>query len=196
MANLVKAVETTKEYVKRFNARDLMGLAGMLDAQEVVFARQTQPTIIGKQQIMNRTHKMFKRLSSQGQSLTMIDAIIDLPDAKAYPCMIGVLDGERFSVCILDVKGNGQIASITILLSADSVGSARPTDKEGYEKALKQVKKADHKELEERAKGLRKKAKKLKRRMEKEGNTPELINKMLRLQQARENLARQLEASA
>ncbi len=194
MANLVKTVEATKEYIKLFNARNLMGMAAMLDPKDVVFARQSQPTILGKQQIMNRTHKLFKRLDVQGQTLTMVSAITDLADVSAYPCMIGILDGEPFSVCFLDIKPNGQIKSITILLTPDSVAKARPTDKEAYERALQTVKKADHKELEERAKGLRKKEKKLKRRMEKEGNTAELTHKMLRLEKAKEKLKHQLAA--
>lgn len=196
MSNRVKAIEVTKEYVKLFNARNLMGLAAMLDPKEVIFTRQTQPSVLGKQAIMNRTHKLFKRLDMQGQKLTMVNAIIDLPDSPTYPCMIGVLDGQKFSVCFLSVKPNGMITNIAILVNPDSVAKARATQPAELDAALKIVKEPDRKELEERAKGLRKKEIKLKRRIQKEGNTPELVVKMLRLETAKKKLKAQLSQMA
>lgn len=188
MANMVKTIEVTKEYVKYFNARDLAGLSELLDDNDVIFTRQSQPTIIGKKVILHRTHRLFKRLEEHAQTLTMVNAIIDLPEKNAYPCMIGVLDGERFAVCLLDLKANGKVKNITILLNPDSVQKARPTEKALMEKAMAVKEQPDRKALELRAKGLRKKETKLKRRILKEGHTHELALKMARLQAAKKRL--------
>lgn len=189
MQNRLKTIETTKKYIEVFNKRDLVSIAALMD-ENCVFSRQTQPTIVGRRQIMSRNQKLFKRLERQGHRLRLISGIIDLPDAAAWPCIIGFLDGERFSVIILSVKPNGLINSIAVLLTPESVAKARPTEKivEEEEKKKENVLNLTTEEVEERARGLRLKERKIKRRIEKEGRTPELIGKMMRLERAKEKL--------
>lgn len=192
MVNRAKLIKVTKEYVQHFNARDLREMASLLDTNEVIFTRQSQPTIIGKNTIMNRTYRLFKRLRLHGQSLQMVNAIIDLPEMAASPCMIGVLDGEKFSVCFLHINANGMIDNITILLNKESVDIARTTEPDVLKEALIYEKQPARRELEKRAKGLRKKKIKLEHRIRKEGHTHELALKMARLKIEKKKLEVQL----
>lgn len=192
MDNRLKHIETTKAYAKAFNDCDIPELRELITENEAVFSRQGQPTIIGRENILRRTRKLFKRLERMGQKLHMVNAIIDIKDDKARPCLIGVLDGERFSVVVLDCKPNGLVKTIAIILSQSMVQSARPTepltcDEKSREETLNSLN-PTFQELEERRKGLRVKEHKLKQRIAKEGNTPMLAGKMMRLENEKEKL--------
>lgn len=183
--NLLKTLEITKAYAQAFNDRNLGAVEAMLDGDKTVFVRQTQSTIIGAKAIMNRTKRTLKRLKHFGQQLHMISGIVDIQGTNAHPCLIGILDGERFSVVVLSCKANGLISSISILLTPDMVAKARPTEPIEQEKIVSDqkvqaVKGLSQAALVERKKGLRQKARKLKLRLEKEGRTPELVEKIAR----------------
>jgi len=187
--NRVKTVEVTKAYAAAFNQQNLLALEQFLDGEKTIFVRQTQPTIIGAKAILHRTKKTLKRLKRHGQNLTLVTGIVDIQGVKAHPCLIGILDGERFSVVVLTCKANGVIESISIVLSPDMVGSARPTEAIEQEKIVSaQKNKASSAftkaALMERKKGLRAKARKLKLRLAKEGRTEELKDKIARFKQA------------
>lgn len=191
MLSLVKTLETTKAYIAAFNNRDMAKLESMLDASDITFVRQTQPTIVGVEPIMRRTQKTFERLDRQGHQLHMIRGIIDFKGMKAYPCMIGIMDGARFSVVILDCKNNGLITSISILLSNDMVEKARPTEPLAQKEieelhASKSV--ITEEELIERKNGLKEKAILLMKRFEEEGQTQELLGKWERMKEAEHKL--------
>ena len=128
MKNRLQTVEVTKAYCKAFNNRDYLSLAEMLDGDDVVFSRQGQPTLVGRGPILRRTKKTFKRLKKQNHTLQMVTAIIDIKGTKARPCLLGVLDGERFSVVIFSCKGNGLITSMAILLGPNVLAAARPLE--------------------------------------------------------------------
>lgn len=183
--NRIKTIEVTKAYAKAFNDRTLTELESLLDGDKTVFVRQTQPTIIGAKAIINRTKRTLKRLNNFGQQLHMITGIVDIQGVNAHPCLIGLLDGEPFSVVVLSCKANGLITSISILLTPDMVAKARPTEAVEQEKVIQQqkvkaVKDLSKEALVERKKGLRQKARKLKLRLAKEGRTPELVDKIAR----------------
>ncbi|MDV7338407.1 hypothetical protein RYZ26_02280 [Terasakiella sp. A23] len=187
MKSRVKTLEVTKSYIDAFNRRDLKTIEEMLCPDDVCFVRQSQPTIVGVNQIMHRCIGTFERLDRQGHQLHMINAIIDFKNTKAHPCMLGIMDGERFSVAILDVKVNGKISNISILMTKDTLNSARPTEPLAQEEiaelhAMKPQ--LSEEELQERRKGLEVKAMKLKKRFEEEGPTQELLGKLERLQDA------------
>ncbi len=193
MKNRTKTVEVTKEYAEAFNNRDLDKISGMFDADEIVFVRQSQPTIIGKDPIIRRTQNLFQRLDKQGHQLHLITAIIDFKGIKALPCMLGILDGERFSVIILDVKITGKITTISILLTNDVLQKARPTEPLAPERIAKmqeENKNITQEELNERRCILAGKAQKLKARFQDEGPTEELMLKLDLLEKAKEKLAK------
>jgi len=104
MKNRIKTIEVTKNYIDAFNRRDMQSIEQMLDPDELAFARQGQPTIIGRDAVMRRVMKTFERLDRQGHQLHLISAIIDFKGMMAHPCMLGIMDGERFSVVVLDCK--------------------------------------------------------------------------------------------
>jgi len=188
--NRVKTLEVTKSYVEAFNRRDMNGLESLFD-KEIVFARQSQPTIVGAEPIIRRTLKTMDRLDRQGHQLHMINGIIDFKGTNAHPCMIGIMDGEKSSVVVLDCKNNGLITSISILLTMDMVEKARPTEPLAAQEIaeLHSMKpEFSQEELDERREGLREKAKKLKQRFEEEGPTQLLLGKLERLQEAQKKL--------
>jgi len=187
MLNRVKTLEVTKSYIVAFNNRDMAALEAMLCPDDICFVRQTQPTIVGVQPIMHRLENTFARLERQGHQLHMINAIIDVKDTKAHPCMLGILDGERFSVGILDVKANGKISNISILMTKDMLDKARPTEPLHHEEIVEmhnQKKEITEEELAERRKGLEVKAKRLMAQLEEEGPSQALLGKLDRLQEA------------
>jgi hypothetical protein len=105
--------------------------------------------------------------------------------------MIGILDGERASVVILDVKNNSKISNISIVMTKDMLAKARPTEPMAQEKieTLHRMKPViSDAELRERREGLQDKAKKLKERFEKEGPTQALLGKLERLKEAQRKL--------
>ncbi|WP_028880162.1 nuclear transport factor 2 family protein [Terasakiella pusilla] len=191
MLSRVKTLAVTKEYIDAFNRRDLRAIENLLAPTDVSFVRQSQPTIVGVSQIIRRTQKTFDRLDRQGHQLHMISGIIDFKNIMAHPCMIGILDGERASVVILDVKNNSKISNISIVMTKDMLAKARPTEPMAQEKieTLHRMKPViSDAELRERREGLQDKAKKLKERFEKEGPTQALLGKLERLKEAQRKL--------
>ncbi|NVK19572.1 MAG: hypothetical protein HWE30_12810 [Methylocystaceae bacterium] len=187
MLNRVKTLDVTKAYIVAFNKRDMSAIEAMLSSEDVCFVRQSQPTIVGVRPIMHRLENTFARLERQGHQLHMVNAIIDFKDTKAHPCMLGILDGERFSVGILDVKANGKISNISIVMTKDMLKKARPTEPLHHEKIMElhqQNAEITDEELAERRKGLAEKARKLKKRFEEEGPTQALLGKLERLKEA------------
>jgi hypothetical protein len=128
--NRIKTIEVTKAYAKAFNAQDMVLLASMLDPAEVIFSRQTQNAILGKENVLRRMRNLFYRIEKQNKTLRMITAITDLGESMARPCLIGLIDGERVALCVLTCKISGLINSISILTSKDVVAKARATEKE------------------------------------------------------------------
>lgn len=130
MQNRVKTIEVTKAYAKAFNAHDMVMIGDMLDAEKIIFSRQTQSAIVGQQNVLRRIRNLFYRIDKQHHTLKMINAIADLGKVMAQPCLIGLLNGERAALCVLDCKINGKITSISILTGRSVVESARATEEE------------------------------------------------------------------
>lgn len=208
MQNRLKTIEVTKKYCDAFNRQDLDQIKSMLDGPNAIFSRQGQPTIVGAELISNRTRKLFERLQRQGHHLHMVNAIIDIKESKARPCLLGMMDGERFSVVIISCKPNGLITSIAILLNEHVLKDVRPIEP----LKAKEVKSAEamkpeevapievpakplpsREELEERKKGLIDKAQKLELRLSQEGPTPIIMEKLKRLEKYKRAL-KQMEA--
>lgn len=128
MFSHVTTLETTKAYAEAFNARDVVAIGEMLDDNNVIFSRQEQNAIAGKENVLRRIRNLFWRADEQHYSLQVVNAIVDLGKTKARPCLISLRNGVPVAVCILSCKLNGKINSIAILLSGEIVGSARPTE--------------------------------------------------------------------
>jgi len=128
MLNRVAAVEATKAYAEAFNKQDLAAIADLLDNENVIFSRQEQNAIIGKENVLRRIRSMFARLKDQRKTIQVIGAIVDLGKTKARPCLISLLNNVPVALCVISCKVNGKINAITILLGGEIVGSARPTE--------------------------------------------------------------------
>ncbi|WP_417830788.1 hypothetical protein [Terasakiella sp.] len=191
MKNRLKTIEITKKYIEAFNRRDLKTIEEMLDERDVCFVRQAEPTILGRAAILNRTRKSLDKLDRQGHQLHMINAIIDVKDVAAHPCMLGIMDGERHSVVVLGCHINGHIASISILVTKDFLQKARPLEPAAPSEIaeLHSMKpKLSQEELTQRREILTEKAIYLQERLQKEGPTNELMGKLDRLQDAQKKL--------
>jgi len=163
----------------------------MLDEDDVCFVRQAEPTILGRLAIMNRTRKSLAKLDRQGHQLHMINAIIDVKGIKAHPCMLGIMDGQRHSVVILNCHNSGKISSVSILVTNDILNQARPLEPTAPAEIaeLHSMKpKLTHEELVERRQVLTAKAEHLQTRLQAEGPTNELMGKLDRLEEAQKKL--------
>lgn len=130
MENRVKTIEASKTYAQAFNRRNLVRLGQMLDEEKIIFSRQTQSTIVGKENVIRRIRNLFWRLDQQNHGLKLINAIADVGETMARPCLIGLLNGKRVALCLLSCKFNGKITSIVILTRKNVVASARATEDE------------------------------------------------------------------
>jgi DNA-directed RNA polymerase alpha subunit len=128
MLNRVKTIEVTKAYAKAFNERDLVAIGALLDDDNIVFTRQTQGTIAGKEAVMRRIRNLFWRLDKQDHLLFMANGIVDVGKTKMRPCLVGVLNGVRSAVCLISCKANGQITTIAILTQGEVLEAARLTE--------------------------------------------------------------------
>jgi len=129
MFNRVKTLEVTKAYGEAFNNADVAAIADMIDDQNVIFTRQEQNTIVGKDNVVRRIRTLFHRTAERNRTLKVVNAIIDLGQSKARPCLLCLMNGVPVAVCVISCKANGKINAISILLSGGVVASARPTDK-------------------------------------------------------------------
>ncbi|WP_419796714.1 MAG: hypothetical protein ACNI26_09950 [Terasakiella sp.] len=191
MKNRLKTIEITKKYIEAFNRRDLKTIEEMLDERDVCFVRQAEPTILGREAILNRTRKSLDKLDRQGHQLHMINAIIDVKDISAHPCMLGIMDGDRHSVVVLSCHNNAHIASISILVTKEFLKKARPLEPAAPREIaeLHSMKpKLTHEELVQRREILTEKAIHLQERLKTEGPTNELMGKFDRLQDAQKKL--------
>ncbi|WP_419798752.1 MAG: hypothetical protein ACNI26_03495 [Terasakiella sp.] len=134
MQNRVVTLETTKAYGEAFNNRDLAAIADLLDDQNVIFSRQEQSTIIGKENVLRRIKTLFQRTDERNRKLELISAIIDLGNSKARPCLLCLMNGIPVAVCVISCKINGKINAIAILLNGAVVSTARPTEKKYSDK--------------------------------------------------------------
>ncbi|WP_135080436.1 nuclear transport factor 2 family protein [Terasakiella sp. SH-1] len=127
MLNRVKTADATKEYAQAMNAGDVATVASLLD-NDVIFSRQEQNSIVGKENVLRRIRNLFWRLDEQNQSLQLINAIVDLGQSKARPCLICLRNGLPVALCVLSCKANGMITAVAVLLTGDIVASARATE--------------------------------------------------------------------
>jgi len=134
MLNRVITLETTQAYGEAFNRRDLGAIAKMLDDHNVIFSRQEQSTIVGKENVLRRIGTLFKRTEERNRKLELINAIIDLGNSKARPCLLCLMNGVPVAVCVISCKVNGKINAIAVLLNGAIVSTARPTDKKYADK--------------------------------------------------------------
>ncbi len=165
----------TKEYVVRFNNRDMAGLGDILDDHESVFTRSDQQAVIGKHAILARVQDLYSRLEKHGQKLQVVSAIIDYDGKKTWPCTLGYLDETPISVGFLTLLGNGKIATIDIILTPDIVALARPTE----ELKKGEPKKIDLQQVLDREEWLIDRMNKIKRAMASQGNLPHLVTKLM-----------------
>ncbi|SCA58222.1 hypothetical protein MTBPR1_90069 [Candidatus Terasakiella magnetica] len=128
MLNRVKTVEVTKAYADAFNDGDVAAIGEMLDDENVIFSRQEQSSIVGKENVLRRIRNLFWRANEQNVSMTVVNAIADLGKTKARPCLICLRNGVPVALCVLSCKVNGKINAIAILLAGGVVASARATE--------------------------------------------------------------------
>lgn len=128
MQNRIKTLEATKAYADAFNNQDVVKIADILD-DDCIFSRQEQNSVIGKENVLRRIRNLFWRAEEQHKSLHVVQAIVDLGQSKARPCLITLVNDVPVALCVLSCKYNGHVNGIAILLSGDMVSAARPTEK-------------------------------------------------------------------
>ncbi len=129
MQNRGVTLETTKAYAEAFNRQDISAIEDLLDDENVIFSRQEQNSIVGKDNVMRRIRSVLARAKEHKLDLHLVNAIADMGHSKARPCLISFRNGVPVALCVLACKINGKITSISIILSGGVVASARATEK-------------------------------------------------------------------